>query len=103
MVVYIIGVGVFREIMNTGKISIEIQANNKKKASDNQVTVYDVLRKLDEMYKGKFAKELYLEDGSRNPWNRIMLNGWDIQFLDEDKLYINDNDTIMISSALAGG
>lgn len=98
MTVEIIGVGVFRQIMGKSKIPLEIASVDR-----NTVTVHIVLEKLDTLYDGQFAKELYLEDGTPNLWTRIMLNGRDIRFLGEDKLFVQDGDAILISSVMAGG
>lgn len=98
MTVEIIGVGVFREILQKSKMPFKIEP-----AAGNPVTVYTVLEALDILYDGQFAKELYLQDGKPNLWTRIMLNGRDIRFLDEDKLFVHEGDTILISSVMAGG
>jgi len=98
MTVEIIGVGIFREILQRSKMPLEI-----KPVAGNPVTVFTVLETLDVLYEGQFAKELYLEDGKLNLWTRIMLNGRDIRFLDEDKLFVYEGDTILISSVMAGG
>lgn len=96
--VEIIGIGIFREILQKSKITLDIEPVEGK-----PVTVYTVLETLDRMYAGQFAKELKLEDGTPNLWTRIMLNGRDIRFLDEDKLFVHDNDSVLISSVMAGG
>lgn len=98
MTVEIIGVGIFREIMQKTKMPLEIEP-----VTGMPVTVDTVLEALDILYDGQFTKELQLEDGKPNLWTRIMLNGRDVRFLDEDKLFVNDCDTILISSVMAGG
>lgn len=98
MKIIIIGVGQFRQIMKAGKISVDIPSND-----ENPPTVYTVLHTIDAMYGGQFAKELYLEDGSENLWTRIMLNGRDIRFLDQSRLFIKDGDTVLVSTVMAGG
>lgn len=97
MIIKIIGVGEFRTIMNTGKMDVSIEDINAK-----PVTVYDLISKLDEMFEDQFTKQLYLEDGSINHWTRVMTNGRDIRFVDGE-IYLNDGDTVLFSTALAGG
>lgn len=98
MTVGIIGVGIFREILQKSRMPLNIEA-----VAEKPVTVYTVMEILDALYDGQFAKELYLEDGKPNLWTRIMLNGRDVRFLDEDKLFVHEGDTILISSVMAGG
>lgn len=99
MVIQIIGVGVFSEIMQGAKMSLRLDPS-----TEGSTSVDVVLKTLDAMYGGRFFKELYLAgDGSPNPWTRVMLNGRDVRFLPEDKLTVRDGDSVLISSALAGG
>lgn len=97
MIIKIVGVGEFRTIMNTGKMNISIE-----NISEKPVTVYNLISKLDEMFEDQFTKQLYLEDGSINHWTRVMINGRDIRFMDGE-IYLNDGDTVLFSTTLAGG
>jgi len=96
--IQIIAVGVFREIMQVGKTTMQFE----KKLYPN-LTINTVVDVLDRKYAGRFKKELFLQDGSRNEWTRIILNGRDIRFLPREKLTVNDGDIILFSSVLAGG
>ena len=58
---------------------------------------------MDARYEGKLKPVLFLPDGRRNDWVRVMVNGRDIRFLPAEKLWVRDGDVIMISSVLAGG
>lgn len=98
MVIQIIGVGVFSEIMQGSKMALHLDPS-----TEGFTSVDVVLKTLDDMYGGRLFKELYLEDGSPNLWTRVMLNGRDVRFLLEDKLTVRDGDSVLISSALAGG
>lgn len=97
MIVRIVGVGEFRTIMNAGKMDISIETINEK-----PLTVYDFIKILDEKFEDQFTKLLFLEDGNINHWTRVMINGRDIRFMDEE-LYLNDGDSVLFSTALAGG
>jgi len=99
MTVTIIGVGVFRQLLQRSKMPLEIEPP----VPGAPVTVDTVLNALYARYGDRFAQELYLQDGSPNLWIRIMLNGRDIRFLDEDKLIVHDGDSILLSSVMAGG
>jgi molybdopterin converting factor small subunit len=98
MTVEIIGVGIFRQIMKKAKLPLEIETG-----SESALPVHMVLETLDALYDGQFAKELYLKEGKPNLWTRVMLNGRDIRFLDEAKLFVHDGDTLLISSVMGGG
>jgi len=93
----IISIGVFREILKERKINISMNFSN------SAPHIFQVIEKLDTSYSGLITKELYLDDGTLNPWTRILLNGYDIRFLDEPKPLVHDGDTILFSSVLAGG
>lgn len=98
MTIHIIAVGVFREILQVGKRTMVFD-----KSLFPTLTIEIIVDVLDRQYVGRIKKELFLEDGSTNELTRIMLNGRDIRFLPQDKLIINDGDTILLSSVLAGG
>jgi len=88
----------FREIMQVGKTTMQFE----KKLYPN-LSINIVVDVLDCKYAGRIKKELFLQDGSRNEWTRIILNGRDIRFLHQEKLTIKDGDIILFSSVLAGG
>lgn len=92
------GVGAYRDIFKTPKFMLPIPDTK-----GNQPTVFSALEELKRIYGADFEKEVYLEDGAINDWARILLNGRDIRFLAEEKLLINDGDSLIIMSILAGG
>ncbi|NLJ77740.1 MAG: MoaD family protein [Tissierellia bacterium] len=66
----------------------------------------DVYELLDELitYYGKQLEEIiYDEDGKQRPTLRIILNGWDIRFLSDEKLVLGNGDIVLILPGLAGG
>lgn len=46
---------------------------------------------------------MYAEDGARNEWVRILLNGRDVRFLSEEWLFLEQGDVVHIMPALGGG
>ncbi len=94
----IITVGIFREMTRKSKFHLEIEER-----ADSELTVNEVLDLLDSQFEGKIKKEVFLEDGSRNQWIRILLNGWDTRFLADRDLTVRNGDTLLISSVLIGG
>ena len=92
------GVGFYRDIFKQGSLTVTIPFSD-----NNPPTVFTVLKKLDKLYEGEVGKELYLGDGTITDWSRVLLNGRDIRFLTEDKLYIENNDSLILMSVLAGG
>lgn len=94
----VITVGVFREITRLAKFKLDIEDT-----PDSRITVDTVVDVLDSLYQGQIKKELYLKDGSRNQWIRILLNGWDTRFLSDSRLTVKNGDTVLIQSVLVGG
>lgn len=94
----VITVGVFREITRQAKFKLDIE-----ETSDSRITVDTVVDVLDSLYQGQIKKELYLKDGNRNQWVRILLNGWDTRFLPDSRLTVKNGDTFLIASVLVGG
>ena len=94
----VITVGVFREITRQAKFKLDIE-----ETSDSRITVDTVVDVLDSLYQGQIKKELYLKDGNRNQWVRILLNGWDTRFLPDSRLTVKNGDTLLIQSVLVGG
>ncbi len=94
----VITVGVFREITRLAKFKLDIEDT-----PDSRITVDTVVDVLDSLYQGQIKKELYLKDGSRNQWIRILLNGWDTRFLPDSRLIVKNGDTVLIQSVLVGG
>lgn len=96
--IQVITVGVFREIMEESKFNLELDDDLHP-----DPTVDTVIDILDRKYHGRIRKEVYLEDGERNQWIRILLNGRDTRFLPEESLTVKNGDTVMLSSVLVGG
>lgn len=99
----VITVGIFREITRQAKFKLEIEENSYSEVTVSEITIDSVVDILDSFYQGKIKKELYLEDGTRNQWVRILLNGWDTRFLPDSRLTVKNGDTFLIASVLVGG
>jgi len=91
-------VGTFAFLFEAKKLFLTLDVEKERVLS-----VDEFIDLVDERYNGQLKPELFLEDGRRNDWVRVMVNGRDIRFLPEDKLWVRDGDVIMISSVLAGG
>lgn len=97
MELLILGVGVFRNILQCGQRTLDLPDLQPP------ATITQVISALDALYQGSFSKELYLENGEENLWTRILLNGRDLSFLPEDKRLIFEGDSLLFSSVMAGG
>ena len=51
----------------------------------------------------KMQTLMYCNNGVRNEWVRILLNGRDIRFLTEEKLFLEKDDVVHIMPTLGGG
>lgn len=101
MTVEVIGVGVFRQILGKSKMPFTFQP--PEGTEEQGVAVHTVLDALDDHYQGQISKELYLDNGEENLWTRVLLNGRDIRFLEKEKLFLCQGDSVFLSSVLAGG
>lgn len=89
--------GFFRETIGKSKFSVKMDTK------ETRVSVYSVLDQLCEDYGDSLRKLLYLEDGTIDDWIRIMINGRDIRFLDEENRTLGEKDNLLILSVSAGG
>ncbi|HHV38337.1 MAG TPA: MoaD/ThiS family protein [Tepidimicrobium sp.] len=65
--------------------------------------IYELIDKLIACYGKKLEDAIYGEDGEQRPGLRILLNGRDIRFLDDEKLVLSNGDIVLILPVLAGG
>lgn len=92
------GIGSYRDVIQEPKIILEVPV-----PAGGIPTVFCALNALDARYEGGIYKNLLKKDGTLDDWSRVLLNGQDIRFLDEEKLVIKEDDHILIMSVLAGG
>ncbi|MCL2336177.1 MAG: MoaD/ThiS family protein [Firmicutes bacterium] len=90
--VEIIGVALVRELFGAKKLTYPFEG---------ELTVFDLLEKLDEQY--GLGNLVYNEDKSISESIRIFLRGRDIRFLETGSLSLHDGDTVLIMPILAGG
>lgn len=92
-------VGLYREIVGKPELYMEIE----KEIEGNPTTIYDILSRLTEKYGKEMKDILYTPTGEVDDWNRVMINGRDIRFIEESEREIKDGDAIHIFSMSAGG
>lgn len=92
------GIGSYRDVIQAPKITLEVPV-----PSGGAPTVFTALDVLNSRYGGGHYKNLLKKDGDLDAWSRVLLNGQDIRFLDKEKLFIKEDDHILIMSVLAGG
>ena len=91
-------VGTFAPIFGAKKLFVTLDRDEEE-----VLGVDEFIDLVDARYDGQLKADLFLEDGSRNDWVRVMVNGRDIRFLPPEKLWVRSGDVIMFSSVLAGG
>ena len=74
----------------------------KDQISANGLNIREVLRSLEGQFQG-FTQNLYAEDGDLKPFINIYVNEEDIRFLQDLDTPVQNNDTVTILPAIAGG
>ena len=76
----------------SGKDQVNAQGDN----------IREVLRSLENQFQG-FTQNLYASDGDLKPFINIYVNEEDIRFLQDLDTPVQNNDTVTILPAIAGG
>lgn len=70
---------------------------------DKEITIAELIEKLDQDYDGYFTQKLLEEDQSISSGAIILVNGKNILHLDELKTVISNQDTVTLFPPSAGG
>lgn len=89
------------EIRIPAYLGESVGRSNIKFSFDGDLTVYELLEELDELY--GLGKHIYSKNGALIDEVRILLRGRDIRFLAEEKLKLKHGDIVLVLPMLAGG
>jgi len=70
---------------------------------DSEITIDELIKKLDQDYDGYFTRKLLKDDHSISPGSIIMVNGKNVLHLEKLDTKINDDDTVTLFPPSAGG
>ncbi|MHA1397335.1 MAG: MoaD family protein [Candidatus Heimdallarchaeaceae archaeon] len=75
----------------------------KKRVFIQASTIQELLNKLFLHYGDEIKKELFTDDNKLKPHYRIVVNGKNINLLDDYETPLNEDDMVAIMPAIAGG
>lgn len=69
----------------------------------SEITIAELIKKLDQDYDDYFTQKLLEDDRSISPGSIILVNGKNVIHLDKLETTINNNDTVTLFPPSAGG
>ena len=70
---------------------------------EKEITIADLIKKLDQDYDGYFSRKLLAEDGSIARGTIILVNGKNIFHIDKLETEVSDGDLVTLFPPSAGG
>lgn len=82
---------------------INLKSSGTEYELEAEITIADLVKKLDQEFDGYFTKKLLEEDGSIAPGSIILVNGHNVIHLEKLETRIDNDDTVTLFPPSAGG
>lgn len=82
---------------------INLKSSGKEYEVDSEITISELIKKLDNDFDGYFTLKLLNDEGKIAPGSIIMLNGKNVLHLNKLKTKVTDGDTVTLFPPSAGG
>lgn len=70
---------------------------------ETEITIAELIKKLDQEYEGYFTQKLLDEEGRISPGSIILVNGHNVLHLNKLETEVNNQDTVTLFPPSAGG